>query len=88
MAHPTLHIQRFATHGSPNRTNTIVFNVFTVFLMFHVFHVVSVLQVFLAFLVFFFPSFQSFPLTAFLASVAGARSTAFPEVRFMRCAVH
>ena len=35
-----------------------------------------------------FPSFPSFPFTAFPGSVAGARLTAFPEVRFMRCAVH
>ena len=35
-----------------------------------------------------FAGFPSFPLTAFPGSVAGARLTAFPEVRFMRCAVH
>ena len=35
-----------------------------------------------------FLRFPTFPLTAFPGSVAGARLTAFPEVRFMRCAVH
>ena len=34
MAHPTLHIQRFATHGSPNLTHIIVFNVLIVFMFF------------------------------------------------------
>ena len=35
-----------------------------------------------------FPCFQCFPLMAFPGSVAWARLTAFPEVRFMRCVVH
>ena len=41
-----------------------------------------------------FPDFQCLPccpgfaFTAFPGSVAGPRVTAFPEVRFMRCAVH
>ena len=35
-----------------------------------------------------FPCFPCFPLTAFPGAVAGSRLTAFPEVRFMRCAVH
>ena len=45
MAHPTLHIQRFATHGSPNLTNTIVLQVFMVFKMFQVFHAFPVVRV-------------------------------------------
>ena len=79
MGHPTLHIQRFATDGSPNRTNTIDFTVFIVFqdcqrfpdcLSFTGFRVLFVFQ--------WFRSFQIFPLTAFPGSVAGARLTAFP----------
>ena len=52
MAHTTLHIQRFATHGSPNLTNTFVFNVCIVFRLFQFFKVVLVLHVFLVFHVF------------------------------------
>ena len=73
-------------------TNTIVFHVL---LFSHVFRFSKFSKFFPGspcfpcFPVFFcFPCFPCVPLTAFTGSVAGARLTAFPEMRFMRCAVH
>ena len=68
---------------------------------YHVFKVLNVFVFFLVYIVFQnvqcfpccpgtigFRGFPCFPLTPFPGSVAGARLAAFPEVRFMRCAVH
>ena len=75
MARQTLQIQLF----SMCLLFSNVFR-FSIFPGFQCFPCLSVFQC--------FPCFQCFPLMAFPRSVAGARLTAFPEVRFMRCAVH
>ena len=65
MAHPTLHIQRFAPHGSRNLTNTFCY----VFIFVYV------------------PGFHVF-LERRSPDMWQVRLTAFPELRFMRRAVH
>ena len=91
-------------HGSPDVTYPKVcdtwltkpykYNCFWMFALFFQFSKFSMFSMFSMFFQCFFlcfPGFQAFPcfpFTAYLGSVAGARLTACPEMRFMRCAVH
>ena len=88
MAHQTLRIHRFADTWLSKPYKYDWFPCFSCFICFPCFPCFLSFYGFQCFSNFQCVHYSGFPLTAFPGSMAGARLTAFPEVRFMRCALH